>query len=99
MPTDRGAVRSVKTFPPSGEQYTVWSTHQTMIALKSDNASADSKAKSAVVNLEGKQGNYTPVKPAAASQAKKLSAITAPINKHKQSLASVHSKKNKKWSK
>ena len=61
--------------------------------IQPDDASADSKVKSAVVNLEGKQGNHTPVKPTAASQAKKSSAITAPITKHKQSLASVHSKK------
>ena len=53
----------------------------------------DSKVKSAVDSLEEKNESKTPVKPTVASQAKKSSANTAPTNKHKQSLASGHSRK------
>ena len=53
----------------------------------------DSKVKSAVDSLEEKNESKTPVKPTVASQAKKSSANTAPITKHKQSLASGHSRK------
>ena len=48
----------------------------------------DNKVKSAVVNLESRQDNKTPVKANPISQAKKSSATTAPIAKHKQGLAS-----------
>ena len=50
----------------------------------------ENKVKSAIVNLENK--NQTPVKPTAASQAKKATSTT-PIAKHKQGLASGHLKK------
>ena len=54
---------------------------------------ADNKVKSAINSLEGKQETKTPVKATPASQAKKSSGSTAPIAKHKQSLASGSSKK------
>ena len=51
-----------------------------------ENNPLDSKVKSAVVDLENKNSK-TPVKQTPASQAKKSSAATAPIIKHKQGLA------------
>ena len=53
----------------------------------------DSKVKSAVDNLEGQKDPKTPTRPPIKTQAKKASATTAPIAKHKQSLASGPPKK------
>ena len=49
-----------------------------------DSAKADSKVMSAVVSLESKGNPQTPTKPPISTQAKKSSATTAPISKHKQ---------------
>ena len=56
-------------------------------------STAGDKVKSAIDSLEGKTETKTPVKATPASQAKKSSGATAPIAKHKQSLASGPFKK------
>ena len=61
---------------------------QTQPEPDNSNDSVDNKVKSAVVNLENRQDIKTPVKATSNSQAKKSSATTAPIAKHKQGLAS-----------
>ena len=49
-----------------------------------DSGKADSKVMSAVVSLESKKNPITPSKTPISTQAKKASATTAPISKHKQ---------------